>query len=106
MKSIFITLTLLSLISCKGQTRVNSKNPENKTNNSSQRVGVECEAGYCYLIYTGIPKEINSIDTSAGWFEKGQKLVVTGTVFQIDGKTPAPNVIVYYHHTDDNGYYS
>jgi len=73
---------------------------------STKRVGGDCEAGYCDLIYVGMPKEINSVDTSAGWNEKGQKLLITGTVFQIDGKTPAPNVIAYYHHTDNNGYYS
>ena len=32
--------------------------------------------------------------------------MVTGTVFQIDGKTPAPNVIIYYWQTDHEGYYS
>ena len=49
---------------------------------------------------------MNSIDTSSGWFEQGQKLVINGTVVQIDGKTPAPGVVVYYHQTDNNGYYS
>jgi protocatechuate 3,4-dioxygenase, beta subunit len=27
-------------------------------------------------------------------------------VFMSDGKTPAPGVILYYWHTDNNGYYS
>jgi protocatechuate 3,4-dioxygenase beta subunit len=27
-------------------------------------------------------------------------------VYHLDGKTPAPNVIVYYWHTDDKGLYS
>lgn len=42
----------------------------------------------------------------SSWNEKGQKLIVTGTVFQIDGKTPAPDVIIYYWQTDNDGYYS
>jgi protocatechuate 3,4-dioxygenase beta subunit len=95
-------LAILTLTSCNGQNQNAFQNTENNRN----RVGGDCEEGYCELIYFGIPKEINSVDTSAGWYEKGQKLVVSGTVFQLDGKTPAPNVIVYYHHTDNNGYYS
>lgn len=90
------------LISCKEQ-------PKSKPNNSissSERVGGECEEGYCDLMYLGFPDKINSIDTSAGWFEKGQKLIVSGTAYKLDGKTPAPNVIIYYHHTDNDGYYS
>ena len=38
--------------------------------------------------------------------EKGQKFLLTGTVFKKDGKSPAPGVIVYYYQTDNNGYYS
>lgn len=94
-----IIVLCLLVASCNGQTKL----PNTK---STERVGGECEEGYCELMYLGMPKEINSIDTSAGWHEKGQKLIVTGTVYQLDGKTPAPNVVVYYHHTDNNGYYS
>ncbi|MEO6069440.1 MAG: hypothetical protein ABIN57_05415 [Chitinophagaceae bacterium] len=60
----------------------------------------------CELMYVGTPTNINSVDTSAGWNEKGQKLLVRGTVFKLDGKTPAPDVIIYYWQTDNNGYYS
>lgn len=98
-----ILLALLTTItSCNGQSRETNKTSYDKT----KRVGGECEAGYCELMYAGIPEEINSIDTSAGWYEKGQKLLVTGTVFQIDGRTPESNVIIYYHQTDNDGYYS
>jgi len=99
----FVGIMLLQLlVSCNAQTQNDNQNSNSKTNN----VGGDCEEGYCELIYLGMPKEIHSVDSSAGWYEKGQKLMVTGTVFQIDGKTPAPNVIVYYHHTDNDGYYS
>lgn len=98
-----IGLALLScLMGCNGQKQNNEQRPANQTG----RVGGDCEAGYCELMYLSMPKTISSVDTSAGWYEKGQKLIVTGTVFQIDGRTPAPNTIVYYHHTDNNGYYS
>jgi protocatechuate 3,4-dioxygenase beta subunit len=57
-------------------------------------------------MYVGMPATINSSDTSAGWTEKGQKLLVTGTVYKLDGRTPAQNVIIYYWHTDNDGLYS
>lgn len=85
-------------LSCAGQ-----KN-EKKQTETKTIVGGGCDG--CELMYIGMPAEINSVDTSAGWNEKGQKLIVTGTVFQIDGKTPAKDVIVYYWQTDNDGYYS
>lgn len=97
----FIPLVLLPfLITCSNQ------NPNVAQTHNTKRVGGDCEEGYCELIYFGMPKEINAVDTSSGWYEKGQKLIIKGTVFHIDGKTPAPNIILYYHHTDNNGYYS
>jgi protocatechuate 3,4-dioxygenase beta subunit len=38
--------------------------------------------------------------------EPGERLVVSGTVFQPDGVTPAPGVIVYAYQTDATGVYN
>ncbi|HNA91949.1 MAG TPA: hypothetical protein PKZ71_06830 [Chitinophagaceae bacterium] len=99
---LFSILLMQLLVSCNGQ----QKNNPVPAPSHSGKVGGDCEEGYCELMYVGIPKEINNVDTSAGWYEAGRKLLVTGTVYQMDGKTPAPHVIVYYHHTDNNGHYS
>lgn len=93
----YLISSLAALTACSGQ---------NPNLNKNSRVGGDCEAGWCDLIYLGMPKDINSVDTSAGWFEKGRKLLIKGTVFKVDGRTPASNVIVYYHQTDNDGYYS
>jgi protocatechuate 3,4-dioxygenase beta subunit len=53
-----------------------------------------------------MPSTIDAVDTSAGWKEPGQKLLVSGTVYKTDGKTPAEGVIVYYWQTDNKGLYS
>lgn len=37
--------------------------------------------------------------------EPGEPLTISGTVFQADGRTPAPDVIVYAYHTDAQGVY-
>lgn len=82
---------------CNGQTEKSGHSNEN------QIVGGPFENKE--FIYIGMPDKINSIDTSLGWNQNGQKLLITGTIYRIDGKTPAPGVILYYYHTDVNGYY-
>lgn len=37
--------------------------------------------------------------------DKDEPMIISGTIFQPDGKTPAPNVLVYFYHTDREGYY-
>ncbi len=101
MKTMILSKTLLLclvVVSCNGQTT----NQYNQKKNAL--VGGGCDG--CELMYIGMPDKIHSIDTSAGWYGNGQKLIVTGTVFQIDGRTPGPDVIIYYWQTDDTGYYS
>lgn len=100
-KMIFYQLIFIQLlfVSCNGQ-----QIKEKSVNKSNPIVGGGCDG--CELMYIGMPNELHAMDTSPGWNEKGQKLIVSGTVFQLDQKTPAPNVIIYYWQTDNNGYYS
>jgi protocatechuate 3,4-dioxygenase, beta subunit len=37
--------------------------------------------------------------------DEGEPMIISGTVFQADGKTPAPNVLIYLYHTDVYGIY-
>ncbi|MEK7722850.1 MAG: hypothetical protein AAB336_00730 [Acidobacteriota bacterium] len=37
--------------------------------------------------------------------DNGEKMIVSGTVFESDGKTPSPNALIYLYHTDIYGYY-
>ncbi len=99
----YIKIGLLVLIlhfttGCFNQSKLEAQSTQN-----NERIGGGCDG--CDLIYAGIPEKITSTDTSAAWNQKGQKLMVTGTVYQLDGKTPAPNVIIYYYQTDVTGYY-
>jgi len=90
------------IISCNEGTNNNSV-PASNTG-KKEIIGGGCDG--CELMYVGMPANITSADTSAGWTEKGQKLLVTGTVLKTDSKTPASDVIIYYWQTDNNGYYS
>ena len=37
---------------------------------------------------------------------KGQPLQISGIVYESDGKTPAPNVLMYFYQTNARGYYA
>jgi len=93
----FFTMTAL-LLSCQ-----HTNSQTKKT--SSQKVGGPCEG--CEAIYESkIPFEaLNEVDTLPFFGKKGAKLVISGTVFEADGKTPAPDVVLYIYHTDPSGRY-
>ena len=99
---IWLAFLLLDAAACNGQNSASSPTRIKASNN--HLVGGNCDG--CEIMYVGMPAHINAVDTSVAWNEAGQKLLVTGKVYQLDGKTPAPNVIIYYWHTDNNGYYS
>jgi len=92
---------VLLLTACTSRNNVESQAPAAQT---LRHIPGHCED--CELMFSGMPKEMNSIDTSAGWFEEGQKLIVTGKVYHPDKTTPASDIIVYFYHTDQHGYYS
>ena len=37
--------------------------------------------------------------------DEGEPMIISGTIFQTDGKTPAPNILIYLYHTDMYGIY-
>lgn len=69
------------------------------------KVGAPCEG--CEAIYE-CPVNFTQLNSSVempDWNEKGPKLVVSGIVFKADGQTPAPDIILYFYHTDQTGIY-
>lgn len=101
-RSLLLASAIVAInISCNSQSA--TRQPV-KEKTGTAIIGGGCES--CELMYINMPENISPVDTSAGWIEKGQKLLVKGTVFKKDGKTPAANVILYYWQTDNNGLYS
>ena len=96
MKNSFFLLLFL-LVSC--QSKSQRTNP-----GTSALVGGGCDG--CEIMYAGMPGQINATDTSFGWADAKTKLTLTGTVYQNDGRTPAPGVVIYYWQTDERGFYS
>ncbi len=99
---LLILLFTWVLISCNGQAKSSAQSSSNTAVN--QVVGGGCDG--CELMYIGMPAQLTPIDTSAGWLSGGQKLHITGKVYQFGGKKPASDVILYYWQTDAKGYYS
>ena len=51
------------------------------------------------------PRKLSSSTVIAPPGEPGERLVISGTVFRADGRTPAPGVVVYAYHTNAAGIY-
>ncbi|HWJ03268.1 MAG TPA: intradiol ring-cleavage dioxygenase, partial [Verrucomicrobiae bacterium] len=50
-------------------------------------------------------QQLSYSDTLPDYRSKGQKLHLMGVVYQNDGRTPAPGVVLYIYHTDQTGVY-
>lgn len=87
MKRVIIPLLLLSVISSL----------------FSQTIGGPCEGCEALLEYGN--RELTSTDTLPDYFETEPKMLIQGTVFQPDGKTPAKDIIIYAYHTNREGVY-
>ena len=51
------------------------------------------------------PLDIGWEETIANEEVTGERLILEGTVYEPDGKTPAENVVIYAYHTNSNGIY-
>jgi protocatechuate 3,4-dioxygenase beta subunit len=67
-------------------------------------VGGYCDG--CDAMYVQMPKNLSWQTTIPDTSEPGEPLEIEGTIYKLDGKTPAPNVILYVYHTDAKGLYS
>src|SRR5215211_5595781 len=105
MKFLFF-IPVLILLSTMGCAQEASKKEKTSSNLQNQKVGGSCEG--CEAIYESpIPFEkLGPVDSLPDFGEPGPKLVISGVVYQSDGKTPAPNVVLYVYHTDQAGNYS
>jgi protocatechuate 3,4-dioxygenase beta subunit len=97
MKAILFFIYVLMYGSCHNQAETIAADPN---------PGEQCEG--CEAIYESpIPHEkLGHVDTLSDYFEAGPKMILHGIVYKNDGKTPAPDVVIYAYHTDQEGLYS
>ena len=52
-----------------------------------------------------VPDDVSWRTSVAKKSDKDEPMIISGTVFEADGETPAPNILIYFYHTDSEGYY-
>ena len=104
--SITLGFVLIASQSCMNQNTQDNltHHAANNATSFTRTIADYCED--CDLMFEGIPNRITAIDTSDGWNNEGQQLVIKGTIYKRDEQTPAPGTILYYYHTDKKGYYT
>lgn len=95
-----VALHLFPLFGCTG--RSGERTDDAGSGRSPVVGGVFENSGFSQ---TGAPSHVSAADTSPGWNLQGQRLLLTGTVCQPDGTTPAPGVLLYYYQTNPEGRY-
>ena len=101
---VFIGLFVLSLLTVCGQST-----PQNHLKQSlTQPQPDNCDGPDADIScsFVNIPKNISHIMTISGPEEPGERLLISGTIYKADEKTPFPNVLLYAYHTDDKGVYA
>jgi len=98
-ESLFLLTSLLFSVviagtSCRAQTKAGS----------AIVIGGGCDG--CELIYDGMPHQMSWQTAIASPSEPGERMEISGVIYQRDGRTPASNVVLYVYHTDARGLYS
>ena len=101
-RSIFVLFVLASF-SC-GQT--SSQRDDNQQIIHAQKDTCDDPDASISCCFINMPTTLTSTMTITNQKEAGEKLILSGTIFKEDGKTPYANVILYAYHTDSKGYYS
>ncbi len=92
-----ILIFLFSLTACS---------QDKKDNKLQKHIGGPCEG--CEAVFES-PVPLNKltwIDTLPDFNEPGPKMMISGTIYKADGKTPAPGVVLFIYHTDQEGNYT
>ena len=97
-----IGLLVLTFFSC-GQTSSTRHNKQTITAQKDTCDSPDANINCCFI---NLPTTLNSIMNIDILKETADKLIISGTIFKADGKTPYPDIILYAYHTDSKGYYS
>ncbi|MFD1162163.1 dioxygenase family protein [Hwangdonia seohaensis] len=95
MKTLSNALCILLLISFS--VTANAQETDNTSNDIPQNYKKRSP------IYDYAEKQLNSVDTIPDFVSRSNKLKITGTIYESDGKTPAKNVLLFIHQADEDG---
>ncbi len=102
LKNALITTAALPLLSaCRSRTFAEAPKPDilELIKKNTQPRGAEAMGAI------DAPTNVSWMTTLSKETDKGEPMEINGTVYQSDGKTPAPNTLIYLYHTDFEGIY-
>ncbi len=98
-----LILFIVFLLSCDpGKNNREEKNPLADASQSNCE-NPDANAACCF---ENIPESLTPVMVIAKDSEPGTRIVITGTIFRPDGKTPFNDIVLYAYHTDATGIYS
>jgi protocatechuate 3,4-dioxygenase beta subunit len=106
MKNFYLFIFSFAISFCSCSQKSNHSNTNNKAAKNEIRAGGRCED--CSAIYDCPVAfgQLNETDTLPDFNEPGPKIKISGTIYHADGKTPAPDIVLYIYHTDQQGLYT
>ena len=96
------TLLLFSILTATAAC-AQSPSPDTPAQGTPRPNLYACEG--CEAVYDHPEGDLSWQLTNPPEGEPGEPFILTGRVFQTDGVTPAPDVLLYIHHTDAEGLY-
>ncbi len=95
-------ISLPLLLNCRN-TSLAQKKENNILEKIKKNAVISPDCNWCGA--NGAPENVPSKTNLADENDAGEKLIISGTVFQKDGITPAPNILIYAYHTNAKGFY-
>ena len=88
------------LISCKSDTLAQkTENELSLIKKNAMPSGTEARGAI------DVPDNVSWKTSLSKKSDRDELMIISGTIFQPDGRTPAPNILIYFYHTDSDGYY-
>lgn len=94
-------VTALWLSFAATMSAVAASKPEVRLPSFTNSAGSKMPCGSC-----APPAELRAETEIARPGEPGERLKISGTIYQADGATPAEGIILFLYHTDATGYYN
>jgi len=96
-------VTIPFLINCKSDTLA-QKSEADVLSLIKKNANTSPSVNWCGAI--DAPADVSWKSVLSKKSDRDEPMVISGTVYNPDGKTPAPNVLIYFYHTDSEGYYN
>ncbi len=91
------------LLNCKSDTLA-QKNNEDILSLIKKNANTSPAVNWCGA--ADAPGNVSSKTVLSKTSDRDEPLIISGTVFEADGKRAAPNILIYFYHTDSNGFYN